>query len=109
MTKLIILDIILVSFCGGCIGTGRKEREINPWVLRLNLDGRPNTIGLALNKNMYAAYDGLSGWLYKVWKGGIHRTGPVFDNIHGNQPYSQGTAYIEERNRFTIFCNQHMA
>jgi len=67
-----------------------------PWVMRLNLDGRPQMIGLALNKNLFAAYDAQLGALYKVWKGDILFTGPVYDNIHGRQPITRGEAYIQD-------------
>jgi len=72
------------------------ERDLDPWVVRANMDGRPNMIALALNKEMYAAYDGKMGALYKVWKGNIKFTGPVYDNIHGSQPISKSESYIQE-------------
>ena len=65
-------------------------------MIRINLDDRPRMIGLALNKNLYAAYDAQLGALYKAWKGDILFTGPVYDNIHGNQPVSRGEAYIQD-------------
>jgi cytochrome c len=71
-----------------------NQRALDPWIVRINLDGRPNMIGLALNKHLFAAYDGKVGGLYKVWKGNINFTGPVFDNLHGPQPSSEGEAYI---------------
>jgi len=79
----------------GCSDSLKIERAIDPWVVRVNLDGRPNMIGLALNKEMYAAYDGKMGAIYKVWKGDIKFTGPVYDNIHGPQPLSKGESYIQ--------------
>ncbi|MEM7368099.1 MAG: family 16 glycoside hydrolase [Bacteroidota bacterium] len=73
------------------------ELYVTPaWVMRLNLDERPRMIGLALNKDLYAAYDAQLAALYKVWKGDIWFTGPVYDNIHGNQPVSRGEAYIQD-------------
>jgi cytochrome c len=88
--------LIYLLIFQGCSDAIKTERAIDPWVVRVNLDGRPNMIGLALNNEMYAAYDGKMGALYKVWKGGFKFTGPVFDNIHGPQPLSQGESYIHE-------------
>ena len=67
-----------------------------PWVMRLNLDGKAKMIGLFLNQEMYAAYDAQRSALYKVWKGDILFTGPVFDNIHGRQPITRGASYITD-------------
>ena len=78
----------------GCSNNQGPQRALDPWIVRVNLDGRPNMIGLALSEQLFAAYDGKMGGLYKVWKGNINFTGPVFDNLHGPQPTSEGEAYI---------------
>ncbi len=88
--------LFFILLFAGCSDSTKVERDLDPWVVRVNMDGRPNMIGLALNKEMYAAYDGKMGALYKVWKGGIKFTGPVYDNIHGPQPLSEGESYIQE-------------
>ncbi len=87
---------ILGIISAGCTTTPDNERALDPWVIRLNLDDRPRMIALALNRNMYAAYDAQYGSLYQVWKGDIKFTGPVFDNIHGQQPSIRGEAYIKD-------------
>lgn len=110
MKKINLLYFILLA---GLIYTCSTSIEVNrvenpaatnphqvysapPWVMRLNLDHRPQMIGLALNKDLYAAYDAQLGALYKVWKGDILLTGPVYDNIHGQQPITRGAAYIQD-------------
>lgn len=102
--------LLLVSFsvytCSTSIEVNRVENpaatnphkvySAPPWIMRLNLDNRPQMIGVALNKDLYAAYDARLGALYKVWKGDILFTGPVYDNIHGRQPITRGAAYIQD-------------
>ena len=70
------------------------ERARDPWVFRLNLDDRPRMIVLALNEQMWAAYDAQRGALYRLWRDGVHFTGPLFDNINAAQPLSIGEAYM---------------
>lgn len=92
--------LYLILFCSTCstpTTTTPTKRALDTWVVRLNLDGRPEMIGLALHKDLYAAYDASMASLYKVWKGNIKFTGPVYDNLHGPQPSVQGKAYIHEK------------
>ncbi|MDA0196661.1 MAG: DUF1080 domain-containing protein [Bacteroidetes bacterium] len=99
MNRNTCIHVTLLAFITflSCSTSNNVERALDPWIVRVNLDSRPNMIGLALNKNMFAAYDGKIGGLYKVWKGNINFTGPVYDNLHGPQPTSEGEAYITEK------------
>ncbi len=83
----------------GCIkyNSPQEESQADLMVMRVNLDDKPNMIALPLSEDIYAAYDGKQGSLYKVWKGTVKLTGPVYDNLHGPQPFSEGEAYIDER------------
>ena len=94
--KIFCIFSIICMTLGSCSNRQNIERALETWVIRINLDDRPRMIGLALNKNLYAAYDAQLGALYKAWKGDILFTGPVYDNIHGTQPLSRGEAYIQD-------------
>lgn len=72
------------------------ERARDPWIFRLNLDDRPRMVVLALNENMWAAYDAQMGGLYRVWREGIHFTGPLWDKINAAQPRTLGSAYLQD-------------
>lgn len=69
------------------------ERDRDPRVFRVNLDEKPRIVVLALDDDLWAAYDAPRAGLYKLWKGGIHFTGPMYDDRHLVQPQSQGFAY----------------
>lgn len=65
------------------------------WVRRSVLDGRPRIVTLMLHKDFYAAYDGQSGGIYKLWKNGVDFVGSVYNTKHGPQPMSIGKSYTE--------------
>ena len=90
----IIFSLQIALLVCACSTGNDADRARDPWVFRINLDNRPRMIGLALNKNLWAAYDAPRGALYKAWRGDVKFTGPVYDNIHVVQPYSRGEAYI---------------
>jgi cytochrome c len=59
------------------------------------LDQHPRMVTLALSDEMWVAYDATHCGLYKAWKGGVHFDGPVYTTVHGPQPTTQGTAYVD--------------
>jgi len=69
------------------------ERPRDLWVFRSVLDRRPRVITVALHQDLYVAYDGNNGGLFKVWKEGVVLDGAVYTTKHGPQPTSQGRAY----------------
>lgn len=70
-----------------------SDRPRDPWVFRSVLDKRPRMITIALDEDLWLAYDAQNGGLYRAWKGGVEFTGPVYDTRHGPQPRSLGEAY----------------
>ncbi len=58
---------------------------------------------LALNDEMWAAYDVQQARLYKVWKGGISFNGPMYDNRHQIQPSTQEAAYMVNTARQSLW------
>jgi len=50
---------------------------------------------LALNEEMWAAWDTTRCGLYKAWKGGVKLDGAVYTMAHGPQPTVQGVTYVD--------------
>jgi len=75
--------------------SAESHRPRDPWVFRCVLDKHPRMVTLALSEEMWAAYDATHCGLYKVWKGGVHFDGPVYTTVHGPQPTTQGTSYVD--------------
>jgi cytochrome c len=70
------------------------ERGRDPFAFRAVLDEKPRMLVLALRPDFWVAYDAERAALYKVWQGGVHFTGAVYDWQHGPQPTSQGRAWL---------------
>lgn len=104
-------SIVLISFfafllsCGGPSSIVSKEdhfdvdRPHNPWVFRSVLDSQARMVTLALNENMWAAYNTNDCSIYKVWKGHVHFDGAVYTTVHGPQPTTIGDSYMEPQNQ----------
>ena len=69
------------------------ERPHDPWVFRSVLDGRARMLTIALDEDMWIAYDATTCGLYKAWKGGVEFDGAVYTTVHGPQPTSRGATY----------------
>ena len=72
-----------------------QQRPTECWVRRSVLDKRARIVTLALDKDLYAAYDGNNCGIYKIWKGGIDYKGTIWNTVHGPQPVSKGVSYSE--------------
>lgn len=68
-------------------------RPRDPFVFRCVLDQRPRMVVVALDDELWAAWDTAQGGLYRAWKGGVHFDGPVYTTVHGPQPTTLGTPY----------------
>ena len=66
--------------------TQEIQRPIEPWALRSVLDYRPRMITLALDSELYVAYDLQQCGLYKAWKGGVKWEGIVYTDTKTMQP-----------------------
>ncbi|MBM4385181.1 MAG: DUF1080 domain-containing protein [Deltaproteobacteria bacterium] len=76
---------------------GRREyagRGHSPWVLRSSLDGRPRMLSLALAPGVWLAYSTETASIHLLWRGEIDFTGPAFDEQHGGEPLSRGSAWL---------------
>lgn len=68
-------------------------RPKEAWVFRSVLDKRARIITVALNKDLYVAYDGNNCGIFKIWKEGVKFSGTIWDSKHGPQPISNGNSY----------------
>ncbi|MEO9891745.1 c-type cytochrome [Aurantibacter sp.] len=66
------------------------------WAFRSVLDKKPRMLTIALDSQMYVAYDLSQSILYKAWKGGIAMEGAPYTSKKNIQPTSWGTAYISD-------------
>ena len=89
----------LISLCLLACSPPQQEeilRPRDPWIIRSVLDNQPRMMTLALDQEMYAAYNTETCHLYKLWKGGIHLDGAAYTDVKTVQPTSWGATYWED-------------
>ncbi len=103
-----ILQVVLFFLVAGSLAAVRPpaedeiRRPLEVWAIRSVLDHKPRMLTVALNKDLYAAYDMAKGTLYKVWKGGISMDGAPYTSKKEVQPISWGESYLSDSTqRFT--------
>lgn len=87
---------VIFFFAVSCSEKPRIERPLEVWAIRSVLDQKPRMLSIALNKDLWVAYNTQSAALYKAWTGGIKFDGPVYTSAHGPQPTAQGSTFLEE-------------
>lgn len=103
--KSFLLHLALVFICISCSSVEPKnkstqdpsigkERPMEPWVFRSVLDKKPRMITVALNRELFVAYDTQNSSIYKAWKGDVDLDGAVYTTHHGPQPTSIGDDYF---------------
>ena len=65
------------------------------WAFRSVIDGMPRVLTLALNNNLYVGYNTYHCGITKIWKEGVVKQGPVYNQKHGPQPITKGGKYLE--------------
>lgn len=96
LTRLVLfLTLTSLYSCFQPTSEQIDERPKDPWVFRSVLDERARMVTLALDSNLWVAYDAQYGSLYKAWKGGVELDGAVYTYRHGPQPTSLGNSYFE--------------
>lgn len=104
MKKVVAIGLIIGIFAS-CEKKKPIERPRDVWVFRSVLDQKPRMVTVALDPDIWVAYDAPNASLYKAWKGGVNFDGAVYTTVHGPQPTSKGYAYYtdpEENNEWTI-------
>ena len=92
--SLLLLAALAAPFAA-CSSTSDSGRPRDPFVFRSVLDERPRMVTVALDDEMWVAYDATHCGLYRAWKGGVVLQGAVFDTVHGPQPVTWGKPYFE--------------
>ncbi len=87
-----LLTLGLVISCGI---SNKKRHPRDVWVFRSVLDEMPRMITVALDDNLWVAYNTQTGLLYKAWNGDVLLDGAVYTTIHGPQPKSLGSTYYK--------------
>ncbi|MCK0136065.1 c-type cytochrome [Arenibacter sp. S6351L] len=95
---LVIFPLCLLSACKE-IREIESQRPIDVWTFRSVLDKRPRMLTVALDSQMYVAYDLAQCTLYKAWKGGVAMEGAPYTAKKNIQPISWGTSYISENSQ----------
>jgi len=99
------VSLVVLGLITSCQTASPVERPTKEWYLRSVVDLRPRMMTLALDEEMYVAYDLERCALYKTWKGGLALNGATFNNLKTVQPTSWGITYQVDsllRPRWTI-------
>ena len=91
----LIVGLLLLWHCATTTTQKQIDRPLSPWAFRSVLDQQPRMLTLALNDNVWAAYNTQHSALYKVWKGNVNLDGAVYTTAHGPQPSTLGDTYFE--------------
>lgn len=75
---------------------GGDSRPRDPWVIRGVLDQQARMVTVALDEDLWVAYDTKTCVLYRAWTGDVDFTGAVYDTLHGPQPTIRGTIWLEQ-------------
>jgi len=96
--KIFTLGIFSLCVLSSCSNGEevKTNRPIDVWAFRSVLDKKPRMLTLALDSQMYVAYDLAQSTLYKAWKGGVTMEGAPYTAKKNIQPISWGTAYIAD-------------
>ncbi|MCB0824553.1 MAG: DUF1080 domain-containing protein [Armatimonadetes bacterium] len=87
-----MLSLLVASLISTQANTPERPRDI--WVFRSVLDKHARMMTVALDKNLWIAYDATYCGLYKAWTGDVKFDGAVYTTVHGPQPTAQGLPYI---------------
>ena len=88
------MGAIFLTGCSGNDASKEIKRGRTPWVFRSVLDKKARIITMALNENLWVAYDAQNCAIYKVWQKGVLFDGPVYTTAHGPQPSSIGVPFF---------------
>ncbi|MDW3650556.1 MAG: PA14 domain-containing protein [Bacteroidia bacterium] len=111
-SKYLLLSLLLAGLysCFQPATQHSHTRASDPWVFRSVLDEKARMITLALDSNLWVAYDAQYASLYRAWKGGVDLDGAVYTYRHGPQPTSLGNPYFQgkEQQAWKIRANGQM-
>lgn len=86
---------MLAAFAASLALFAPPDRPRDVWVFRSVLDRQPRMLTIALHDGLWVAYDATNCSLYKAWDGDVAFEGAVYTAVHGPQPRSVGTTYLQ--------------
>jgi cytochrome c len=94
--RLSVLPILFLFFESTAFAQSpAATRPSELWAYRSVLDGVPRILTLALHSDLYLGYDTYYCGITKIWKDGVKKQGPVYNQKHGPQPVSKGGKYMD--------------
>ena len=100
--------ILIILFSCNQTPNNIYNRPTDPWVIRSVLDYKPRMLTVALDSELYIAYDLSSCSLYRAWKGGVNWDGAVFTEMKAIQPTPWGADYYMNpftSNNWSVYIN----
>ncbi|MCK0147162.1 c-type cytochrome [Arenibacter sp. F26102] len=96
--KIVTVGIFSLCTLSSCTNDeeAKSHRPIDVWAFRSVLDKKPRMLTVALDSQMYIAYDLAHCTLHKAWKGGVSMEGAPYTAKKNIQPISWGTTYISD-------------
>ena len=91
--QLIVGCIVLPSLIYAQSPAAKRPSEL--WAFRSVIDGLPRVLTVALHNDLYVGYDTYHCGVTKIWKEGVVKQGPVYNQKHGPQPVTKGGKYLE--------------
>jgi cytochrome c len=85
MKQRLIAGLWIIFLLASCSQEKKIERPREVWAIRSVLDTKPRMLSIALNEELWVAYNTQTAGLYKAWTGGIKFDGPVYTSAHGPQ------------------------
>lgn len=81
----------------GLLGAGLAgaDRPRDPWVFRCVLDKHPRMVVIALDEDLWVAYNATDCTLYRAWAGDVKFQGAVYNAVHGPQPVVRGEVWMD--------------
>lgn len=76
------------------IPSQQQQHDHDPWIFRCVLDDNARMVVISLGNRYWAAFDAGHCGFYKIWRGDIELSGPVYDGRHGPQPKSKGPVLL---------------
>lgn len=71
-------------------------RPFELWAFRSVLDGTPRILTIALHHDLQVGYDTYYCGIAKIWRDGVLKQGPVYNQKHGPQPVTKGMKYLDQ-------------
>ncbi|MRI00864.1 c-type cytochrome [Kriegella sp. EG-1] len=97
-TKILLISILILCVNSACEQRVKHniQRPMDVWAFRSVLDKKPRMLTIALDSQLFIAYDLSKSILHKAWKGGISMEGAPYTSKKNIQPTSWGTAFISD-------------